>query len=208
MRNSSIRQKVLSGLARGWSPEQMAGRLARDNGKPMISHETIYRFIYAQIVRTKDYTWRRYLPRGKSKRGWRSRRGGSPASFIAHRRPIHERPEKANDRRTPGHREADLMQFKTYGQTILTLHERRTRPRISSNMHPFNGPAMDHAAFGRNQPNPHIARNFVTRAAEAWKIRARRAKLIFEVWGRIVLKYIRVRISKINSKIPCIRRSQ
>ena len=53
-RNSSLRQKVLSGLARGWSPEQVAGRLARDNGKPVISHETIYRFIYAQIARTKD----------------------------------------------------------------------------------------------------------------------------------------------------------
>ena len=34
-------------------------------------------FIYAQLARTKDYSWRLYLPRGKSKRGWRGRRGGN-----------------------------------------------------------------------------------------------------------------------------------
>ena len=30
----------------GWSPEQVAGRLALETGKRVISHETIYRFIY------------------------------------------------------------------------------------------------------------------------------------------------------------------
>ena len=38
----------------------------------------------------------------------------------------------------------------------------------------------------------HIARNFVARTVEVRKVRARRAKLILEVWGRIVLEYIRV----------------
>lgn len=130
-RNSKLRDSVLSRLAQGWSPEQVAGRLSRDAGAPVISHETIYRFIYAQIARTKDYTWRHYLPRGKSKRGWRGRKGGSPASFIALRRPVRERPRQANDRRKPGHWEADLMLFKTYGQAILTLHERHSRLLIA-----------------------------------------------------------------------------
>jgi len=43
---------------------------------------------------------------------------------------------------------------------------------------------------------------------EVRKIRARRAKLILEVWGRIVLKYIRVRTSRIGPKVPFLRRSQ
>ena len=81
-RDSTLRKMVLSRLARGWSPEQVAGRLAREKGRNIISHETIYRFIYAQIARTKNYSWRHYLPRGKFKRGWRGRKGGSPASFI------------------------------------------------------------------------------------------------------------------------------
>ena len=45
------------------------------------NHESIYRFIYAQIARTKDYRWRHYLPRGKSKRGFRGRKGGSSGNL-------------------------------------------------------------------------------------------------------------------------------
>lgn len=130
-RNRALRKMVLLRLAQGWSPEQVSGRLALERGKRVISHETIYRFIHAQIARTKDYSWRHYLPRGKSKRGWRGRKGGSPASFIAHRRPLSERPEQAKDRQTPGHWEADLMLFSTYSQAILTLHERRSRLLIA-----------------------------------------------------------------------------
>ena len=130
-RDSVLREIVLLRLAGGWSPEQVAGRMAREAGARVISHETIYRFIYAQIARTKDYSWRRLLPRGKSKRGWRGRKGGSPASFIAHRRPLTERPEEANDRQTPGHWEADLMLFSKYGQAVLTMHERHSRLLIA-----------------------------------------------------------------------------
>ena len=93
----------------------------------MISHESIYRFIYAQLVRTKDYRWRRYLPRGKSKRGWRGRRGGSPVIFIQDRIPIAQRPPAAADRASPGHWEADLILFAKYGQAVLALHERSSR---------------------------------------------------------------------------------
>jgi len=130
-RNGVLREKVLAGLKRGWSPEQVAGRLSLEAGRQVISHETIYRFIYAQIARTKDYSWRHYLPRAKSKRGWRGRKGGSPASFIAHRRPLSERPQEAEGRLTPGHWEADLMLFTKYGQAILTLHERHSRLLIA-----------------------------------------------------------------------------
>ncbi len=83
------------------------------------------------MARKKDYSWRHYLPRAKSKRGFRGRKGGSPASFIAHRRPLAERPQAADDRQTPGHWEADLMLFRTYGQAVLTLHERHSRLLIA-----------------------------------------------------------------------------
>lgn len=126
-RDADLREVVLSRLAHGWSPEQVSGRLAKEAGKPIISHETIYRFVYAQIRRTQDYSWRRYLPLGKSKRGWRGRKGGSPTSFIALRCPISERPRSADDRQMPGHWEADLMQFRNNTQTILAVHERSSR---------------------------------------------------------------------------------
>jgi transposase, IS30 family len=126
-RHAALRRTVLAGLTQGLSPEQIAGRLARENGGVVISYESIYRFIYAQIRRTNDFAWRRYLPRGKAKRGFRGRRGGSPASFIEGRISIAERPLSANDRHNPGHWEADLMMFAKYGQAILTVHERSSR---------------------------------------------------------------------------------
>ena len=129
-RDDGLRAAVLDRLAAGWSPEQVAGRLARDTGHVVISHETIYRFIYAQARRTNDGRWRLYLPRAKARRGWRGKPGGSPASFIRNRRPLAERPADAADRHTPGHWEADFMLFATYGQAILVAHERASRATL------------------------------------------------------------------------------
>ena len=103
------------------------GRLALEAGRPVISHETIYRFIYAQLARTKNYNWRHYLPRAKSKRGRRGRKGGSPASFIQDRVPLSQRPAEADDRQTPGHWEADLMLFGNKGPALLVMTERHSR---------------------------------------------------------------------------------
>jgi transposase, IS30 family len=126
-RQASLRAAVMERLASGWSPEQIAGRLAVEHGRKVISYESIYRFIYAQLARTKDYRWRRYLPRGKSKRGCRGRKGGSSATFIEGRVSVANRPIEAFDRKTWGHWEADLMMFAKYGQAILTVHERKSR---------------------------------------------------------------------------------
>lgn len=130
-RDGKLRRQVLLRLGSGWSPEQVSGRLCLEAGRTVVSYETIYRFIYAQIARTKDYSWRQYLPRRRWKRGWRGRRGGSPASFIAMRRPLTERPAEAAGRAAPGHWEADLMLFRTYGQAVLALHERHSRLLIA-----------------------------------------------------------------------------
>jgi IS30 family transposase len=126
-RDVELRDLVLDRLGAGWSPEQVAGWLARQAGYAVISYESIYRFIYAQLRRTNDFAWRHYLPRAKAKRGWRRKRGGSAASFIAQRRPIGERPEEADERRVPGHWEADFMLFANLGQSLLVAHERSSR---------------------------------------------------------------------------------
>jgi IS30 family transposase len=135
-READLRRAVCERLASGWSPEQIAGRLAREAGRKVISYESIYRFIYAQIARHKDYSWRRYLPRAKSKRGCRGRKGGGSVSFIEGRIPVSERPPDAAGRKSPGHWEADLMLFSKYGQAVLTVHERQSRLLIA--MRPSN----------------------------------------------------------------------
>src|SRR5277367_2878830 len=126
-RDESLRAAVIERLASGWSPEQIAGRLEREQGRKVISYESIYRFIYAQLARTKDYRWRRYLPRGKSKRGCRGKKGGSSVTFIEGRVSLAERPAEVSERKTYGHWEADLMMFSKYGQAVLTVHERNSR---------------------------------------------------------------------------------
>jgi IS30 family transposase len=123
-RNEALREQILDHLADGWSPEQVAGRLAREHGRTVISHETIYRFIHAQLKRSNDCGWRRYLLRGKLKRGWAKKRG---TLLFRNRRSIHDRPAEAQDRATAGHWEADAMLFSTAGQAVLVAHERRSR---------------------------------------------------------------------------------
>jgi len=87
-RQPDLRDCVGKSLAMGHSPEQIAGRLALEHGRVIISHESIYRFIYHRTAQ-KDY-WHRLLPRHKLKRGHRRRPGGNPASFIKQRRPTTE----------------------------------------------------------------------------------------------------------------------
>jgi len=125
VRQPDLRALVKNGLAMGHSPEQIAGRLARDAGRTVISPESIYRYVYHRSAQ-KDY-WHRLLPRAKSKRGRYARRGGSPANFIQHRIPISQRPAEADRRDQPGHWEADYMLFAKYGHNVLVLHERQTR---------------------------------------------------------------------------------
>jgi IS30 family transposase len=124
-RDDELRDKLLGMLRAGLSPEQSAGRLEREQGHKVISHETIYRFIYAEMRRSNDGSWRHYLPQAKAKRGRRRKPGGSSVDLIPGRVPLSERP--AADRQTPGHWEADLMCFSVYGQVILAAHERTTR---------------------------------------------------------------------------------
>ena len=98
-RNAELRDLVLDRLSRGWSPEQIAGRLARAKAATRISHESIYRFIYDQIRRTNDGSWRHYLPRAKDKRGRRAAPIDPPTSLIKGRVSIALRPPEVELRR-------------------------------------------------------------------------------------------------------------
>jgi len=125
-RQPGLQKLVLDRLSGGWSPEQIAGRLEREKADLRISHESIYRFIYAQIARTNDYAWRRYLPRGKSKRGW-YRRPHQPVHHISDRVSIEQRPLYIEKRRQKGHWETDLLHPRKSGAAVLVAVERASR---------------------------------------------------------------------------------
>ncbi len=143
-RRPELRDMVVMGLANGLSPELVAGRLAVEMGRKVISYETIYRFIYAQIARTKDYTWRYLLIRGRARRSWRGCKRGRSTSSIALRCPISARPKSAKSRKTPGHWEGDLMNFRKPDQSVLVLHERHSRLMMGVKL-----PAKDAASVAK-----------------------------------------------------------
>jgi transposase, IS30 family len=87
------------------SPEQIAGRLEQE-GQEFVSHETIYKLIYADHQGMKSY--QRYLRQG---RGKRRHRGGSNSKRgqIPGRVGIECRPPIANEKIEIGHWESDTM---------------------------------------------------------------------------------------------------
>ena len=126
LKNSLTYAYVLGKLEEGWSPEQIAGRLKRDNGrKTVICHETIYSFIYAkenQELRLFEYLpWKRARRRRKFGRNCHRER-------IAQRVSIHERPEEINQRVEFGHWEGDsIIGRRLSGGAIRTEVERVSR---------------------------------------------------------------------------------
>jgi len=159
-REEALREVILDRLGQGWSPEQVAGRLAREAGHRVISHETIYRFIYAQLKRTNSRRWRLYLPRAKYKRGWRNKGGGWPR--IAGRCSIHDRPHHIATRQDVGHWEGDTMLFSQPGKAILVAHERQSRLTIAMPQQNLKADPVAAALTRMLRPMPPTMRRSIT----------------------------------------------
>jgi IS30 family transposase len=109
-------------LARQWSPEQVAGYLRRV-GRLAISHETIYRHIWAD--RRQGGTLYRQL-RGARKR-YRKRYGRYDSrGRLAGKRPITARPAVVSARTEVGHWEVDTVLGTGDRHCLLSLVERCT----------------------------------------------------------------------------------
>jgi transposase, IS30 family len=124
-----LRERVMSDLRKGWSPEQIAGRIRYESkcgeSDMSVSHEAIYTWIYAQpkgelaragiILRT-----------GRERRKPRGRKKPSGAKIVG-MVPIDERPAEAAGRQVPGHWEGDLIIGKGGKSAMGTLVERKSR---------------------------------------------------------------------------------
>ena len=109
-------------LAMYWSPEQISGRLKAD-GMPSVSHESIYKRIYAakraggvlhKSLRCQKQRRKRY--------GSRERRGTIPNQVS-----IDERPAIVEGRHRFGDWEGDLVIGAGQQQALVTLNERKSR---------------------------------------------------------------------------------
>lgn len=116
---------VTEKLREGWSPEQISGRLKLDHGYQIISHESIYRFIYDPKNKIKKL-WE-YLTRKQRKR-YKKYGRKVQRTRIPNRVSIHTRGKRVDDRRQFGHWEADsIIGRQTKSKVIHTEVERKTR---------------------------------------------------------------------------------
>ena len=118
---------VISALRRGWTPQEIAGRLPSefpDDPRMRVSAETVYSWIYlpAQLHRQL----RQYLTRGHRTR--RKRQGRRVHSErIKWRTSIHDRPAVIENRHEFGHWEADSVLGAHGTGGLHTSVERRSR---------------------------------------------------------------------------------
>lgn len=115
---------VIDKLRLGWSPEQIAGRIAKEREEKVICHETIYQYIYGEKQKEKQL-WE-YLPRKQKKR--RKQHGRRVHhSQIPNRVSIHTRDERINNRLEFGHFEGDTVEGRNHKDGIHTEVERVSR---------------------------------------------------------------------------------
>jgi len=127
LKSPEIYAYVLEKLRDGWSPEQVAGRKNKEEGKKVISYETIYRFIYEP--KNKSLKLWEYLPWKRKKRHLKHGRK-TPRERIPNRVSIHIREgfSEIEERTEFGHWEGDsVIGRQEKGKVIHTEVERKTR---------------------------------------------------------------------------------
>ena len=123
---------VAERIEAGWSPEQIAGRLSGRAPAALkgltISHTTIYRWIWADRERT-----RQFRPFLRIARKPRRKPYGKPSrqGQILGKRSIDERPPEANERRRLGDWEGDTLVGKGRRGYLLTCVDRASRYLIA-----------------------------------------------------------------------------
>jgi IS30 family transposase len=126
----ALRDKVQALLVNKYSPEQIAGQLAKiypDRPEMQVSHETIYKALYVQGRGELRRELAKYLRTGRAlRKPHRRTRADDGRGRIPGMVNISERPAEADDRAVPGHWEGDLIIGKNQASQIGTLVERST----------------------------------------------------------------------------------
>ena len=128
-----IRRYVVDHLKKGYSPEQIAGRLSLEYPNEKISHEAIYQYIYNQAWREGHggtmkpgyHDLRVYLKRRHKRRIAKGMRR-SQRIFKPKGISIEERPKEVEKRKTLGHWEGDSVVSRKSKFGLNTLVERKT----------------------------------------------------------------------------------
>jgi len=119
----STERYVREKLKLDWSPEQISGRMKQE-GRKTVSHETIYRYIYANktnggiLYRHLRYKNRKYHKRGRS---YDSR------GILKNRTMIDKRPKIVESKQRIGDWEIDTVIGKNYQGALVTVVDRHSK---------------------------------------------------------------------------------
>jgi transposase, IS30 family len=127
LKNKKVFAWVVKRLVRGWSPEQISGRMKlvfKNDLKMRICPETIYSFVYSDKYKYRKF-WE-YFPRGhKKRRKWHGRK--VKTASIVNRISIHDRPKVIDKNTEFGHFEGDSVVGRNHKSGVHTEVERLTR---------------------------------------------------------------------------------
>jgi IS30 family transposase len=145
-----LRKYVEKKLTEYWSPEQISGRIRKDQGI-QISPLTIYSWIYRN--RTEGGVFYRYLRqshrRRRKRRDSQERRGQIPD-----RRMIDERPKVVNERKRIGDWEGDTVEGRKGSGFIATHVERKSRYTVALKVEDKSADTVTKATLRRMKKLP------------------------------------------------------
>lgn len=127
LKNKEVFAWTIKRIVRGWSPEQISGRMklvSPNDFKMRITPETIYSFVYSDKFKHRKF-WE-YFPRGHKKRRQKGGRKVFSAS-IPNRISIHDRPEIVSQNIEFGHFEGDSVVGRNHKSGVHTEVERLSR---------------------------------------------------------------------------------
>ena len=183
IRFTELRNAVIERLKEGWSPEQIAGRLAFEGQPVRISHEAIYAHVYSSEGQSEALA--RYLPSRRKKRKPRYARRPRGLVFPP-ARSIHERPEHVESREVFGDWEGDLMIFERAlgNANIASLIERKTRFAVLFRNNDRSTTHLMNRLMAVTEPLPQPARRSITfdRGIEFRSWRKLKPGIGTEVW--------------------------
>lgn len=132
----ALKEKIILRIRDRYSPEQISGTLALEVGYNVISHETIYNYIY-NSKNTDHEPLGQYLrirhKKKYAKRGSTQRRG-----VIPNRVGIEHRPKVVETNTEIGHWEGDTVIGANHNGALLTLVERVTKVTIIEKLNSRN----------------------------------------------------------------------
>lgn len=154
-----LRRHIVRKLKKYWSPKQIAGRLRYTKGRTVISHETIYAWVY--MVRKDLIPYLRHAKcKYRRKRGSIARIDRNKASKI---RRIDDRPQIVLERKRLGDWEDDTLIGKEKTQRIWSCVERKSGFAMAEKLDIVTADALYEKISARFKKLPERMKHTLTR---------------------------------------------